>query len=99
MCSVPVAYGSGTPEAATLEALGDDISRLAGHLNAGTARLIGLIGAFDADYGWAHWGCRSCVEWLGWRCGMGKASAREHVRVAKALRDLPKIRTAFEAGE
>src|SRR5690242_9525805 len=37
----------------------------------------------------------SCARWLSWRCQMSSGTAREHVRVARALRDLPVIRARF----
>ena len=42
-------------------------------------------------------GRRSCAAWLSWRCQMSSGTAREHVRVARALRDLPVIRGEFAA--
>jgi hypothetical protein len=40
----------------------------------------------------------SCAEWLSWKCQMSSGTAREHVRVARALRNLPVIRGEFGAG-
>ena len=40
----------------------------------------------------------SCAQWLSWKCQMSSGTAREHVRVARALRDLPVIRARFAAG-
>src|SRR5260370_19218459 len=40
----------------------------------------------------------SCAAWLSWKCQMSSGTAREHVRVARALRDLPVIRAEFGAG-
>src|SRR5260370_861736 len=40
----------------------------------------------------------SCAAWLSWKCQMSAGAAREHVRVARALRDLPVIRAEFGAG-
>ena len=31
------------------------------------------------------WGCRSCAQWLWWKCGDDPHTAREKVRVARAL--------------
>ena len=39
----------------------------------------------------------SCAAWLSWKCQMSSGTAREHVRVARALRDLPVIRAGFAA--
>jgi Domain of unknown function (DUF222) len=40
----------------------------------------------------------SCAAWLSWKCQLTAGTAREHVRVARALRDLPVIRAEFGAG-
>src|SRR5689334_2281684 len=37
----------------------------------------------------------SCAQWLSWKCQMSSGTAREHVRVARAVRDLPVIRARF----
>lgn len=57
-----------------------------------------LLAEFDKREGWASWGARSCAHWLSWRCGTSGGTAREHVRVARALCDLPMIRAEFAAG-
>ncbi len=81
-----------------LERLEAQICELAGHLTAATCRFLLLLADFDARRGWASWDMRSCAEWLSWKCQMSSGAAREHVRVAKALPDLPVIRTEFGAG-
>jgi Domain of unknown function (DUF222) len=43
-------------------------------------------------------GCTS-AEWLAWRCGLTPRTAREHVRIARCLRELPLIRAAFRRVE
>ena len=86
------------PHILELERLGDEIAELFAHLDAATARLLDLIREFDARGGWAN-GCRSCAEWLSWRIGLAPGAAREHVRVARALGTLPKIRAALARGE
>jgi len=82
-----------------IDALGDQISRLAGSLAVGTHRLITAIGQFDAAEGWAKQGALTCRQWLSWKIGMGKGEAREKVRVARALRELPELDAAFGRGE
>jgi Domain of unknown function (DUF222) len=72
---------------AELGRLGDEIAELAVHLNAAAARLLDLIREFDARGGWNH-GFRSCAAWLTWRVGFSPTTAREHVRVARALTSL-----------
>ena len=78
--------------------LEDALTTLAGDLNAATCRFLVLLGEFDARDGWAMEGIRSCAHWVTWRCGLGSGAAREHVRVARALRDLPRTQQEFAAG-
>ena len=75
-----------------LERLEAQICELAGHLTAATCRFLVLLADFDARRGWASWEMNSCAQWLSWKCQMSSGAAREHVRVARALRDLPVIR-------
>ena len=42
---------------------------------------------------------KSCAHWLTWRCGIGLNAAREKVRVAHALKNLPRIAASFSKGE
>jgi hypothetical protein len=81
-----------------LERLEAQICELAGHLAAATCRFLVLLGDFDARRGWADWEMTSCAAWLSWKCQMSSRTAREQVRVARALRDLPVIRAEFGAG-
>ena len=86
-----------TPVPVPLERLEAQICELAGHLTAGTCRFLVLLADFDARRGWASWEMNSCAQWLSWKCQMSAGTAREHVRVARALRDLPVIRAEFAA--
>ena len=81
---------------ATLE---DQILTLAGQLNATEYHLLKRLDAFDECGGWHGDGIKSFTHWLNWKIGMGNVMAREKVRVAKALRELPLIDAAFEQGE
>ena len=76
-----------------------EIMQLAAQIAAATCRLLVLIAEFDARRGWAEWGVHSCAHWLNWKCGIGMNAAREKVRVARALPELPNISGAFERGE
>ncbi|HEX4519923.1 MAG TPA: hypothetical protein VH063_10120 [Gaiellaceae bacterium] len=75
----------------------DELATLSAHLSAGMARWLALLGEFDRRLGWSDWG--SCACWLAWRCGLDGRTAREHVRVSRALNGLPLVRGAFERGE
>ena len=82
-----------------LERLEGQICELAAHVNAATCRWLELVGEFDRREGWAVWGAKSCSHWLGYRCGLSPAAARDHVRVARLIAGLPGIRAAFARGE
>src|SRR5437764_13994921 len=90
----PPADAAGPPPV-PLERLEAQICELAGHLAAATCRFLVLLADFDARRGWASWDMSSCAQWLSWKCQMSSGTAREHVRVARALRDLPVIRARF----
>jgi len=94
MCS----YES-SPTGRTLEALEREITQLASDIHAATCRWLHLVAEFDRREGWAPWGCRSCAHWVSWRCGVAPVSAREHVRVAHRLDELPLIAQAFARGQ
>ncbi len=81
------------------ERLGDEIAELAAHLDAATQRLLTLIRQFDEVGGWADQGALSCAHWLSWRIGLELGAAREHVRVALALADLPLVDDALRRGQ
>jgi hypothetical protein len=84
-------------EPVPLERLEAQICEVAGHLAAATCQFLVLLAEFDARRGWASWEVNSCAAWLSWKCQMSSGAAREHVRVARALRDLPVIRREFAA--
>src|SRR5438034_1204433 len=93
-----VAASPAEPARVPLERVEAQICELAGHLAAATCRFLVLLGDFDARRGWASWEMNSCAQWLSWKCQMSSGTAREHVRVARALRELPVIRARFGAG-
>jgi hypothetical protein len=72
----------------------DELATLASHVTAATARWIELAWEFreqaDVD---------DFAGWLGYRCGITGREAREYMRVAEALQELPAIRAAFSRGE
>lgn len=81
------------------EALETQIMALSAQISAATFRLLVLIAEFDARRAWSGWGIGSCAHWLNWKCGIGMNAAREKVRTARALGELPLISAAFERGE
>src|SRR5713226_469147 len=78
--------------------LGDEIAGLAVRLNVATHRLLRCIRQFDELGGWHQQGAQRCAHWLTWRVGLDPGAAREKVRVARALGELPKLDEAFAAG-
>jgi hypothetical protein len=81
-----------------LAALGEQIAEQAVHLDAAMHRLLADLRRFDQAGGWHTQGFSSCAHWLSWRVGWDPATARERVRVAKALVTLPKVEAALAAG-
>jgi hypothetical protein len=81
------------------DSLGDEIAELAGQIHVAIYRLLIKLRAFDAMNGWSAGGFRSAAEWLSWRTGISPGAAREKVRVARALEDLPLVSAAMERGE
>lgn len=83
----------------TVEDLGQEIAELAARLDAATHRLLTCIRQFDELTEWHAQGAVSCAHWLSWRIGLDLATAREKVRVARALGRLPAIDEALAAGK
>ena len=79
--------------------LGSEITELYALITAATYDLLVKIRDFDAAELWAGPGLCSCAHWLNWQCGIGMNAAREKVRVARALGELPKISEAFRLGK
>jgi hypothetical protein len=78
--------------------LGDQICTLYARINLATYHLLTLIAEFDESRDFAHQGCLSTAHWLNYRCSIGMTAAREKVRVARRLSELPQISEAFAAG-
>ncbi len=82
-----------------LQDLGDEIATLAAHMHAAEYRFLTLIAEFDRLRGWEPGGHRSCAHWLAFRTGIDRGAARERVRAARALVDLPRISASMAQGE
>ena len=80
------------------ERLEAEISEFAGRLAAAECRWLELLYEYDRRRAYEAWGCISCAYWLSWKCGLDLRSARDKVRVARALMELPLVRAAFAAG-
>ncbi|MCW2617849.1 MAG: endonuclease [Modestobacter sp.] len=82
-----------------LAELGDRICAGAVRLAAATAAWLLMVAEFDEREGWHGVGITSCAHWLAWRCALTPGTARQHVRVARAMRRLPAVTAAFTSGE
>lgn len=58
-----------------------ELVRLRSRLDAGEARWLQLVAEFDRREGWRAEGQLSGVDWLVCRCGMGRSTAKERLRV------------------
>jgi hypothetical protein len=81
------------------EALEERIVDLAARIAAATCRWLMLVAEFDRRGAYEELGFTECSSWLAWRCSVAPRSAREHLRVARALQELPLIRGAMERGD
>ncbi|MFZ4516141.1 MAG: DUF222 domain-containing protein [Acidimicrobiia bacterium] len=79
-------------------ALETEIAALAGSLRAQKARFLQLVGEYDVLGGWIASGAISCAHWLADLLDIELSTAREQVRVARALRDLPAVADAVATG-
>ena len=80
-----------------LRQIGERIAELAEGINAAEARMMALIADFDRRGGWKD-GFGSCAEWLAWKIGITIGPARERVRAARALENLPQTADALRGG-
>ena len=90
---------SGHPGGMDDDALAAAVATLAAHIHAATYRLLVLIAELNRRELWAAQGALSCAHWLSWACGIDAHTAREKVRVARALEDLPLLSEALSRGE
>jgi len=88
----------------SLETLADDLLASCRAVSQQAYRFLVLLREFDLRRGYreARGKGRSatdCAEWVVARCPMGRHAVREQLRTAYALLNLPRIESAFEAGE
>ncbi len=81
-----------------IDSLSDEIAISAATMDATMHVLLSRIRRFDELKGWARQGAKTCAHWLSWRIGDGLGAAREKVRVARALGELPLIDDALRQG-
>ena len=81
------------------DALAGRIAAAAALSAQASATLLELVGEFDATNAVRFWtDVKSLAHWLAWSCSMTLPTAREHVRVARALRRMPTVAAAFREG-
>ena len=81
-----------------VDALGDQIAEMSAHIDAAMHRLLTAIREFDIASGWHVQGALSCAHWLAWRVGWDLRTARERVRVARKLAELPLVDEQLRIG-
>ncbi len=67
-------------------------------LNAATAAWFVLLAEVVVRGLWADQGARTPAQWLSWRIGLAPSTAREQLRVAVRLRELPEVMARFATG-
>jgi hypothetical protein len=82
-----------------IAAMGEAIAETAAIIDVATHRFLTQLREFDRVDGWGRAGALSCAHWLSWRVGMDLGAAREKVRVAKKLAELPEMDEALRKGE
>jgi len=92
----PTAYPDPFEDSDALVELGDRILEIFAHVNLADCRSLPFLAEYDARRGWELGGHASCAHWLAVRARLGLGAAREKVRVARALEDLPET-TAWMA--
>jgi len=81
------------------QALSEELTRLAGHINAAHYRFLKLLAALIERNVWGgDSGMKTPAHWLNYYCGIDLGAAREKVRVSKALQSLPLIDHEFSSG-
>ncbi|WP_062946699.1 HNH endonuclease signature motif containing protein [Brachybacterium sp. sponge] len=81
------------------ERLGRRIQSQAAVIAQATCEFLLMLAEFDAREGLRFYeGLKSTAHWLGWACSMAAGTAREHLRVARALPELPLTVAEFRAG-
>ena len=83
----------------TVRELAGELRALGRRVNSDSYRFLVVLREFDERAGYLEFGMQSSAHWLCWQCGFAEGTAREKVRVARALTGLPKIAEAMREGE
>lgn len=76
-----------------------EIIDLTCRLSAGTYELLVLLGELDHRGTWAASGALSAAAWLASACDIDIGTARSQIRVARAIRQHPRLAAAMAAGD
>jgi hypothetical protein len=87
-----------TTDTSQLVEIEAEICAIAASMATYRVRLLHLVGEIEATGGWRTAGHLSCAHWLAELLDIELSTAREKVRIARALRELPVVRRRFESG-
>ncbi|HYI62999.1 MAG TPA: DUF222 domain-containing protein [Acidimicrobiales bacterium] len=92
--------GSGGPVVSgdAVERLEREVARVAGVRNAADAQLVGLVAEALGGGLWQGDGVHTPVQWLMWRAGLERSTARRIVGLARRAAELPVTMGAFSEG-
>ena len=86
------------PKRIPLIQLADDLEESWRAVSKCTSEFLRILLEFDRREGYREWGYADTAQWLDARCGITRVTAREKVRVARALSELDLIPKSFEEG-
>lgn len=101
----PVPSPSPLPQVTNLdrvraEALGDRLQGLTAARTQLEHEFLTALAEFDASRAWRWFdGIGSTAHWLAWACSLAPGTAREHLRVARALTRLPETNRLMADGQ
>ncbi|MGE0785689.1 MAG: DUF222 domain-containing protein [Sandaracinaceae bacterium] len=81
-----------------MDAVEAELATLEATINSAIHRRLELIRLIDESGHWAEQGSTSCAHWLSWRLGIQASTAREQVRVATKLKELPRLDEELKHG-
>src|SRR5665213_647537 len=87
-----------SPGVLSVGELGARIVDGSGRLTAATCRWLLLVADCGARQGYLSFGLASTAQWLSHACGIAHRTAVDHVRVARSLRQFPRLADEMGAG-
>jgi hypothetical protein len=83
---------------AEADAIGQDIAAVAARATLSEAYILARVRDVDARNLWRDAAAKSCAHWLAWWLKLDLDTARDRVRVARKLGDLPPVMERLESG-